>query len=91
MSPEENELLRRNIALAEENNDMLRSMQRSMRLGRVMTAIYWLFIIGSAVGAYYLVQPYIDQISSTYSGAKSSFDGGFGGIIDSFKKQYGGQ
>jgi len=88
MSPEENELLRRNVALAEENNDILRSMQRSMRLGRAMTLIYWLFIIGSAVGAYYLIQPYIDQISGAYSGAKSNLNGGLGGLIDNFTKQY---
>ena len=89
MSPEENELLRRNIALTEENNDMLRSIQRSMRLGRAMTLIYWLFIIGSAVGAYYLIQPYVNQITEAYGGAKSTFDGGFSGFFDSFKKQYG--
>jgi len=88
MNPEEKELLQRTVALSEENNDMLRKIQRSMRLGRAMTLIYWFFIIGSAVGAYYLVQPYIEQISSTYSGAKTTFDGGFSGIIENFKKQY---
>lgn len=73
MSPEEKELLKRTLALAEENNDMLRSMQRSMRLQRLMTILYWVFIIGSAIGAYYLIQPYIDSISGAVGGAKTSW------------------
>lgn len=72
MSPEEKELLRRSIALAEENNDILRSIQRSMRLSRFMTALYWIFIIGSAIGAYYLVQPYINAVTDAYGGASSN-------------------
>ncbi len=78
MTPDERELFKRSIALAEENNDILRSIQRSMRLARFMSIVYWLFIIGSAVGAYYLVQPYIDQITNIYGGAKSSLDDGVG-------------
>ncbi len=74
MSPEEKELLRRSIALAEENNDILRSMQRSMRLGRIMTVIYWVFIIGTAVGAYIIFQPYVDQAKSLYESAKSTLN-----------------
>ena len=48
---------------------MLRSIQRHLRLTRFMTAVYWVFIIGSAIGAYYLIQPYIDQLRVIYSGA----------------------
>ncbi len=88
MTPEERELLHRSVALAEENNDILRSMQRSMRFGRIMSVIYWVFIIGSAVGAYYLVQPYVDSIKGAYGGAKSSFSD-FSSVFDSFKQQTG--
>ena len=85
MSPEEKELFKKSIALAEENNDILRSMQRSMRLARLMTILYWLFIIGSAVGAYYLIQPYIQAISGAANGAKSSFSD-LSSMIDNFKQ-----
>ena len=85
MSPEEKELFKRSIALAEENNDILRSMQRSMRMARFMTILYWLFIIGSAVGAYYLIQPYIQAVTGAYGGVKSSFSNNVSGIIDNFK------
>ena len=77
MSPEEKELFKRSIALAEENNDILRSIQRSMRMQRFMSLIYWVFIIGSAVGAYYLIQPYVDQLMGVYSSA--------GDMINNFK------
>ena len=73
MSPEEKELFKRSIALAEENNDILRSLQRSMRLARLMTILYWLFIVGASVGAYYLIQPYIETLSGVVGSAKSSF------------------
>ena len=85
MTPEQEDLLKKSVALAEENNDMLRSLQRSARLARAMTIIYWLFIIGSAVGAYYLIQPYIDTLTQAYGGATSSF-GNVSGLLDTFKQ-----
>lgn len=51
---------------------MLRSLHRSMRMRRVMSIIYWIFIIGSAVGAYYFIQPYLDSMMDVYGGAKSN-------------------
>ena len=69
MSPEEKELFKRSIVLSEENNQILRSIQRSMRLARFMSFLYWIFIIGSAVGAYYIIQPYLNQLIGVYSGA----------------------
>lgn len=86
MTPEDRELLKRSIALAEENNDILRSIQRSMRLSRFISILYWVFIIGSAVGAYYLIQPYIEQLTSIYGGAKNGLGGGVSnlkGLLDS--------
>lgn len=83
MSPEDRELLQRSVELAEENNDILRSIRRSMRFARIMSIIYWVFIIGSAVGAYYLIQPYLEGVANLYGGAKTGF-GDFSGIIDSF-------
>jgi hypothetical protein len=86
MSPEEKELLRRSVALGEENNDILRGIQRSMRLARFMTFLYWVIIIGSAVGAYYVLQPYIDQAKNIYGGAKNTLNGGVDTIINNIKK-----
>jgi len=85
MTPEEKELLKRCLELAEENNSMLHSMRRSMRLARVMSIIYWVVIIGTALGALYLVQPYIDTIMSVYGGAKEQLNT-VGGVLDNLKQ-----
>jgi hypothetical protein len=76
MDPESKKLLEETFRLAQDNNDMLRSMKRSLFWSRIMRTIYWVFIIGSAVGAFYLLQPYIDQVKEMYDGAS--------GILDSF-------
>ena len=78
MSPEERELLNRSVSLGEENNEILRSMRRSMRVASIARAIYWILIIGSAVGAYYYIQPYIDQLKDIYGGA--------GNVLNNFKQ-----
>jgi len=68
MDPESKELLQATLELAQENNKMLHSMKRSMQMSRIMSYVYWAFIIGSALGAYYFVQPYIDQLLDAYGG-----------------------
>lgn len=80
MTPEEKELLNRAVELGEENNKILRSMNRSMRIGRIMSTIYWVFIIGSAVGAFYLIQPYIETLTGAYTDAKGGINSGLGGV-----------
>lgn len=69
MDPESKRLLEETFELAKENNEMLQSMKRSMQMARVMSILYWVFIIGSAVGAYYFIQPYVEQVTNIYSGA----------------------
>ena len=64
MDPESKKLLEETLELVQENNKMLHSMKRSMQMARVMSFIYWVFIIGSAIGAYYLIEPYIDRFTS---------------------------
>jgi len=86
MSPEERELLHRSVALGEENNEILRGIRSSMRFSRFMSIVYWIFIIGSAVGAYYLIQPYVQAVTGAYGGAKSSFSDDIKGFIQNFKQ-----
>jgi hypothetical protein len=69
MNPEEKKLLEDTFALTQENNKMLHSMRSHMRVQRIMSIFYWVFIIGSAVGAYYLIQPYVDQMIGIYGNA----------------------
>ena len=74
MSPEERELLNRSVSLAEENNRILLSMRRSQRWANIISIIYWVFIIGSIVGAYYFLQPYVDQLMGIYGNVEGAFD-----------------
>jgi hypothetical protein len=78
MSPEEIELLKKSVSLAEDNNKILHSMRRSQRISQIMSFLYWAVIIGSAVGAYFLIQPYVDQLKDIYSGA--------GNVLNNFKQ-----
>ena len=84
MSPEERELLKRSVELGEENNTILRSMRRSMRLARIMSILYWVVIIGSAVGAFYLIQPYINAITGAYGGVRDTVGGSASGLQSMF-------
>jgi predicted MFS family arabinose efflux permease len=66
MDPESKKLLQDTLEIARENNQMLQSMRRSLRIQRLMSLVYWIFIIGSAFGAYYFIQPYLDDVIGVY-------------------------
>lgn len=74
MSPEEKELLNKAVSIGEENNKLLRSLHRSMRVRRVLSIFYWVFIIGSAIGAYFFIEPYVEQVKGIYGGASSDLN-----------------
>lgn len=62
------ELLKRNLVLAEENNRMLRSMRRRAFWGGVMSLIWWAAIIGVPIVLYWLyLAPIVEQVQGTYA------------------------
>ena len=71
MNEEERALLNRVAKTVEENNEILHRLQRSMRWGTVLRWVYWILIIGTAFGSFYLLQPYLNSLANTYGGAKS--------------------
>jgi hypothetical protein len=71
MDPESKKLLEDTFRLSEDNNKMLHSMRRSMRVGHIMSLLYWIIIIGVSIGAFYYAQPYIDQMMKLYGNASS--------------------
>jgi len=85
MDPEEKRLIEKTLELTEENNRMLKSMRSSMRWGRALRVFYWLVIIGLSFGAYYFIQPYIDQLMGVYGGLKSDMSN-VNSVLNSFKK-----
>jgi hypothetical protein len=68
MDFEEKELIRKTFHLAEENNKILRKMRASMQWSRAFRIFYWVIVIGVSIGAFYYIQPYIDQLVEAYSG-----------------------
>ena len=83
--PEEIELLKKSVELAEDNNKILLSIRRHLRISRTLTLVYWVFIIGSILGALYFIQPYVDQISELYGGAKNNLNS-FGEMFQGSKQ-----
>jgi len=74
MDPQDKQKLDRAVALSEENNRILKKLLSGMRWARVMTFIYWVIIIGVSIGAFYFLQPYINQLLKTYSSIQGSMN-----------------
>ncbi|MDO8554968.1 MAG: hypothetical protein Q7R75_00140 [bacterium] len=55
------ELLKQNLEINEESLDILKKMRRAQITGRVFKIIYWLVIIAGVLGAYYYVQPILNN------------------------------
>ena len=72
MDNEMKELLEQVKATAEENNKILKSIRRSSRISYFFSILYWIVIISISVGAFYYVQPYIDDLTKTYSQIKDT-------------------
>ncbi len=71
MDPESKRLLQETLELSRENNRMLRAMRRAAFWGGVFRVIWWAVIIGVPVVLYYYVfQPYIAELQSTYQSVK---------------------
>ena len=73
---ETKELLEKELEIAQENNKILKKIQRGMRLGSFFSILYWLFILGTAVGAYYFLQPFVES----FGGILGFFSNGIDGI-----------
>ena len=69
-SSEESQEMKEQLAevtkLARENNKIMRKIQRSMRAGLLFRVLYWVIVIGSMLGVYYYLQPFMDNIKDTY-------------------------
>ena len=74
MDKEAKNLLERNLRVSEENNKLLKKIRHSMIIRNLMTIVYWAIIIGIPIILYYYVlEPYFNQVSNTYTGIKDSF------------------
>jgi hypothetical protein len=72
MDQEDRRNLEHTLSLAKDNNRMLKKLHRAMRWSRFFRLIYLVIIIAASVGAYYYVQPYLEQVSNAYNGFKGT-------------------
>ncbi|MFT5280867.1 MAG: TRAP-type C4-dicarboxylate transport system permease small subunit [Flavobacteriaceae bacterium] len=68
-------MMHEQLEVSRANNHMLKKMLRVHKLSQFMTIIRWVVIIGAAIGAFYFVQPLIDNLQDFYT----QVDGIFGG------------
>jgi hypothetical protein len=61
--------------VVEDNHRMMEKVYRSMVLNRIIRIVYWVLVLGAAVGAFYFLQPYLDTISGSYNRARELFGG----------------
>ena len=66
MDPDDRHMLKHIAVLVEENTVILRKLLRAEKMRRLVSAIYWIAVIAISLGAYYFVQPYLDQLRAVY-------------------------
>ena len=79
---ENRDMLRKILELEQKNNKMLQGIKSSILWSRIFQVAYWIVILGLGIGAFYYLQPYIDQVLSAYGG----FKGGVENVKNLFSK-----
>jgi len=69
------EILEKILETTEDNNKLLKKINKGIVFSRVVTFIYWIIILGIGIGAYYYIQPYIDGLFDTYDGVRGFLQG----------------
>jgi hypothetical protein len=71
MSPDERDLLKRTLELAEENNDMLRSLKRAQTWSAIWGLIKLAIIVVPLIIGYVYLEPYIGSMGNLFKEAQS--------------------
>lgn len=54
------------IRAVDEQQKMITALHKQMIFGRVVKGIYWFVIIGIAIGAFYFIQPALENLVGVY-------------------------
>jgi hypothetical protein len=60
--------------IVERNHEMLEKIQSYLFWRRVFTIVYWIIIIGIAIGLLYFLQPYVDRVFDAYGQLQTQFE-----------------
>jgi hypothetical protein len=83
MDIQEKRLLEESVALARENNRLIKKIRNAALWGRAVRIVYWVLIIGVAIGAFYFLQPYVEGVRSFYQDIQGAQEG-FGDFFNLF-------
>mgnify|MGYP001810129142 CR=1 FL=1 len=75
MDQEVKNLLEENLKISKENNELLLKIRNVQRWAQITRYLYWFVIIAVSFGAFYFIQPYLENLLSLYTG-------GVGGSIN---------
>ena len=67
MDQEISERLDRIEKTVNDNNRMLVRMRRNQRNAIFIKLLYWIVIIGLAIGAWHVIQPYLNTVTGEYN------------------------
>lgn len=65
---EDKVILRQILEITKDNQEKIHRLYRGLWISRIWRVAYWIIVIGIAVGGFYFIQPYIDELKSAYSG-----------------------
>ena len=79
------ELVRQNITLSQETNNIVHGMRTAARWSRLFRLLWVIAILVASVAAYLYFAPYLNQIIDLYSQAQAALEQlrGFGGQASS--------
>lgn len=66
MEPGDKALLREIAEQTADNNRLLRKLVAAQRWAQLLVLLKWVIILGVAFGAYYYLQPLVEQVIETY-------------------------
>ncbi len=72
MDPKEAKKL---IRMVEENNEMIHSMRSAQKRAWWMSFFKYFFFVAIALGAYYIIQPFVENLNTAYDSVLDSVEG----------------
>jgi len=76
------DMLKESLALAKENNKLLKAMRRDAFIGGFLRIVLWLVVLG---GSYYLAMQYLQPILSTLSGMQGGEGMDFKALLEQYR------
>jgi len=74
VDPKEKKLLKETAELARENHKLIKKVRRAQLWGRAFRIAYWVIILIATFGAYYIIQPFVEQFFNVYEALRGGID-----------------